>query len=211
MRRSTQAAILILLATFTAVARAETYELPTDWQGQQDGQTEGNPILVNGQPLWRFEQVVGKLEDGEYLPMTWAKKSWRGPKEYGGQPSINFNRSTLMLSARGPWSGIAGGHRTPALIFIAPKDGKFTVTGNASANVWNGDKPGNLVILKRPAKSVAVEVTRVELPKGAPPKPLEGVTVQLAKGEELIFVNHMPTHHTAANVQIAQMRIARED
>jgi hypothetical protein len=203
---------LFALNVASSVVNAETYEPPKNWQGTENGKADNNPVVVDGKPQWRFVQAwPDDLSDGENLiPLIWTGESWQSDgHDFGGQPSVSINRTTVTLGSRGAWGndGNFKGGKWAGLGFTAPKDGKYTVETKVSADVWNGDGPVNLVILKLNKDKEATEIKNIELAKGAEPTPLEEVSVDLAEGEELVFVARVNQMYTAANIKLARMKI----
>jgi len=92
------------------------------WTGQ-----DGNPFTDNTGATWTACQVSGPPEDPDsYKPMNWNAKAkrWLGPGVKHGNPSFGGNTPALTCSR------LDDGHRDPALIVTAPRDGLYSLTGS---------------------------------------------------------------------------------
>ncbi|MBC8872952.1 MAG: DUF4398 domain-containing protein [Planctomycetes bacterium] len=99
-----------------------TWRVPW-WTGE-----DGNPYVDPAGATWNVCQLMpGKdpRELSSYQPMAWdaTTECWFGPNAKHGHPT--FRGETPVLSC----SYLNDGHRDPALIFTAPADGRYTVSG----------------------------------------------------------------------------------
>ncbi len=199
---------------FVAVLGAAEFSVPRDWRGKETGTTKNNPVEVDDKPMWRFDQIwpADPFNAEAYKLMKWDGGQWKGEHEFGGQPSISIEGSKVILSARGGWSGgerEAGG-KCPALVFIAPAEGKYTAQGTVTADIWHGEANVELLIIKKDAKTgklrdmKSFELTKKDQKAGdlAQIKPMK-----LNAGDELIFVAHVPSMHTAATFNLKGLTI----
>lgn len=196
-----------ILSSILLTLNAEDFSLPSKWQGTENKKAIGNPVAGK----WGFYQVKGHVTDKKsFLPMIWGGKEWIGPFEFGGQPGIKIKKGMAVMGSRGAWSGEgnAKGHKISALAFIAPKDGKYTLSAKANAHVWQGKKPAELLIMVLKKKGGVEEVNSFELKKGAEKIDLGNNKVSLKKGDMLIIVNIVEHYHTAASVYIRDLKIS---
>jgi hypothetical protein len=202
-----------IVAACAGVLFAATHVAPSDWKGKDKGKATNNPVVVNEKPMWRFEQVwPDKITDAaSYQRMNWGGSKWIGQTEFGGQPSLAINRSTVLMEVRGAWGGDgnATGKKIAALTFIPPAPGTYTINAKASADVWQGSAAAQLVLLKRPASDGALEMIETyELKKGAEPVELADVEIELGQGESLVFAAVMNNRHNAAKVKLERLKIS---
>ena len=88
-----------------------------------------------------------------YVPMPWDDGQggqWRATEhEQGGQPAAKWDNNQFVLSGRSQWSGTDETQKLPALVFIAPQRGKYTISATVSAFAWDGGGADKLQILLR--------------------------------------------------------------
>jgi len=63
----------VLAAPLSGLAAGEEYAPPGGWNGSKEGATDGNPLLVDGAPRWRFDAVVNPRQRASPIPMTAPK------------------------------------------------------------------------------------------------------------------------------------------
>ena len=211
MKFSLSLVLLGMMASFAWTTNAASYAPPRDWHGQTKGEAQGNPVEVNGQPLWAFCQVAGKdPQSADALkPMIWSGSQWIGPREFGGQPSVSIQRRTVKLASRGSWggSGNTQGVKTAAIALIAPTEGQYKLTGNAQAEIWQGKGTAELIIYHRASDGSLTLVKSLDLEKDAEPVQIEHAIVELKAGEQLVVAALVARNHTAANVRVRSFQI----
>ncbi|HUT61137.1 MAG TPA: glycosyl hydrolase family 28-related protein, partial [Phycisphaerae bacterium] len=229
------AAALVLAAALFAVpstcTAGDVYTPPKTWKGTKIGSTDGNPARVNGVPMWRFDGVVHPdlmppppvvitqpranwAEPLHYTPLTWGKNSWRidWPQYQGA--NVNKN-GDVVLGAYG-----CGAHETVgefpknnALVFIAPKDGKYALSATIDIHRWEGQVRYALVLHRRLVRNGAVRFLKLkdiplEIKKGNEVK-VEGI--DLRKGAELVILPRLAGYHCGASATFRGLRITRAD
>lgn len=207
--------VIVTLLAFGISAQAEEkiYTLPEVFEGTQDGSADGNPYLENEKPLWRADQVWPEniYTPANYKAMPWVGSQWKSTTvEFGGQPSAKFTASNVVLSVRGTWGGEPpqGGAKVAALVFIAPLDKTFTVNGTFSAEIWQGEDPVVLNVIKfSKADQKMIPLKKFSLTKGGAARPFESITAELKAGDEIIFVPSPPAGYNAANIAINGLEI----
>jgi len=186
------------------------FGLPQAWEGKANGSSEGNPITVDGKPIWRLDQLWpdDPIMASNYRPLTWTGGRW-SVKEHGqgGQPNVTVGDGAFKAGVRGAWGGKGMNHqKTAGLVFIAPQAGVYRVKGVARSKPWEGRaKVYRLGIFKKDTQRAA-EIKTLELPRDATGVPFE-LTVELAAGHELVFLPLMPDWHNATNTSIADLSI----
>lgn len=185
------------------------YRLPQAWSGTATGSTTGNPLLANNEPLWRLDQVWpdDPTKPQNYRALPWNRQSWKAKEhEHGGQPSANVDEGTMSLAVRGPWGG-SPGEKLAALVFVAPKAGRYMVSGQVSASLWEGSGSVTLRVYQKDSQAVS-ELKTVALPDKKPVD-LAGLSVTLQAGQELVFVPKIGRHHTAGTFTLRDLKVIR--
>lgn len=100
-----------------------TWRIPW-WTGP-----DGNPYVDPTGARWEACQLTRGADPAvlsSYAPMPWDATTgrWFGPDTKHGHPSFSGNRPVLSCSY------LDDGHRDPALIFTAPQDGLYTLSGS---------------------------------------------------------------------------------
>ena len=187
------------------------YRLPQAWEGQKKGSAEGNPIMVDGKPVWRLDQVwPDKPMMAEcYTPLLWNGTEWFPAKNHaGGQPAVNVADGAFRAAVRGSWTGNEG-QRIAGLVFITPKSGEYRVTAQARSKPWEGGaKEYKLGLFKKDTQR-ATEVRVFSLPRSGEPVAIN-VKVELTAGHELVFLPLMPDWHNATTTMVEDLRISEE-
>ena len=197
-----------------AAAPAKVYTLPDDFEGTAMDKQEGNPAVVDGKPMWRIDQVWpdDPMNPKNYVPMLWNGKNWYAKENtHGGQPGGDVGEQRVSLGIRAAWEGQPG-NKLAALTFIAPAAGKYTLNAKIKPDLWAGDKEErfDLRILKVAKKAgTASKVKMMNLVSGKP-REVADLAVELAEGDEIVFVSTFPHMHMAASVTITDVKIAKQ-
>ena len=181
-----------------------TYTVPPTW----DGDT-GNPATADGRAVWRLDQVwpPDPARPESYRPLVWRDGWWRAPADaFAGQPKAERTAGGLRIEVRAR-HGSPDRERLAALAFIAPADGTYRIAGAAASRLWNGDAPFRLEIRKKTAAGAA-ELARTPLEPGGT-VPLPDVAVELAAGQELIFLPRIDGHFKGGEVELRDLTVSR--
>ena len=184
---------------------AETFTFPKEWVGIKAGSTDGNPALVAGQPRWRLDQILpANPEDGEaYKTLVWDGKQWfNQPGSHGGQPAISITDGNLMEGVRARGGGDVDYVKGAALIFIAPKTGRYAFSATVDVWRWEGGTTTQLRTLKRFKKGTSWSIEPLS---STPLKPEKGNQISaleatLKANEEFVIVPWHDGHWSGANV-----------
>jgi hypothetical protein len=199
------------LAVAVGGAAAPTWRLPATWEGAKSGTADGNPIVADGRPVWRVDQLWPAKEfiiAADYKPLVWSGTEW-APTEHGqgGQPALRVADGTFQASVRGAWSGVDGEQqRTGALVFMPPRSGVYRVRGSARCKPWEGGAASYPFVLLKKDTQRAAELKRLDLPRDDSPVPFD-VEVELGDGHELLFLPLMPHWHNAATVRVEHLEV----
>jgi len=189
---------------------AAAWRLPRAWEGAENGTPKGNPITVDGKPVWRVVQVYpdDPTMTPNYRPMVWLGSRW-GVKEHGqgGHPSAAISDGTIRLGTLAPWNGPNVKHqKIAALAFVAPGRGVYQVAGVAHTKPWEGRaKLYRLGIFKKDTQRAA-QLKVLELPRDGTRVPFE-LDVELTAGHELVFLTLMPDWHNATTTTLEGLTI----
>jgi hypothetical protein len=185
-------------------AAGGTFTLPETW-----AQAQGNPFLVDGQPRWRLDQILpANPEDGAaYVPLAWheGRKAWHNEKgSQGGQPDVKVSDGSLAVGVRARGGGNVDYVKGAALVFIAPRDGRYRFAVTVDVWRWEGGATTQLKGLKRFCKGGAWSVVplsseALKPEKGNTPAPVEAT---LKAGEELAVVPWHDGHWSGATVTL---------
>ena len=192
-----------------AVGGAE-YRLPPTWEGVTKGSPDGNPVLANGTPVWRLDQLwpTDPIFTANYRPMVWDGGKWAARDHtHSGHPSATLEGDVLQLAAMGPWNGPDTEFvKAGALAFLAPADGAYTLTATASCHPWTGGaKKHRLGLFKKDAQRAA-ELQSIDLPADGTPVPVS-LRVDLTAGHELLLLPRVLDHNNAANFRLEGVRV----
>jgi len=189
---------------------ATTWRLPRAWEGSKNGAAEGNPVAVDGKPVWRLDQLWpdDPTLATSYRPLVWMGGRW-GAKDHaqGGHPSATVSDGDVRFGSLGPWNGPDVKHqKTGGLVFIAPSSGVYRVTGVARSKPWEGAaKVFRLGFFKKDTQRAA-PLKVLELPRDGAAVPFE-LAVELTAGHELVVMPLMPDWHNATTTSIADLTI----
>lgn len=135
----------LISCLLVAAACGAEHRPPQAWSGTKDGATDGNPLLVDGTPRWRFDQVFpDDFEDADnYRPLVWvhhegAMRWFNRDHAHGGQPSAAIENGAVVFSVKGRSDGEMNYRKSAALGFIAPADGAYTLSCVAEVQRWEG-------------------------------------------------------------------------
>ncbi len=201
--------LLSLLACTATLCAGESFTPPAIWTQEQ-----GNPVVVDGQSRWRLDQIFpANPEDGTaYVPLAWTGKNWFNELgSQGGQPAVTVKEGGVLefgLRARG--GGKVDYVKGAALVFIAPKDGRYSFSTPVDVWRWEGSATTQYKSYKRFRKGDAWSVE----PLGSEPlKPEKGnqpkdVEVMLKQGDELAIIPWHDGHWSGANVNLLKPVVA---
>lgn len=197
-------------------AAAKTFRLPLAWEGTAKGLAQGNPILAEGKPVWRIDQVWpdDPMMAEDYRPMPWSGTAWY-PAEHaaGGQPEASIESGALRLAVRGPWGGGGdnGKARIAGLVFIAPEPGVYTVAGQAHSKKWTGGAKAFTLGFYKKDTQRAAKIGEASLPSDDAPVRFE-FKAELSAGHELVFLPLMNGQwHNATRTVIEDLEIRRTE
>ena len=177
---------------------ARWFRVPAAWEGIARGAADGNPILLDGKPIWRLDQVWpdDPTIAANYAPMIWNAAEWASQNHgVGGQPEAKVEHGAVEIGVRGSWSGNPG-QRIASLIFVAPATGVYHFTASAHTTPWTGQAATfPLAILKKDTQR-ALELRRFDLPRNGEAVAI-AFDVDLQAGHEIAFVPLMPDWHNA--------------
>ena len=186
---------------------------PMEWRGVA-GKTEGNPFVAGGAAIWRVDRIWPQdpMKADNFIPMPWEDAQggqWHSAEhEQGGQPAAKWENGQFVLSGRGPWSGTDETNKLPALVFIAPQRGKYTISATVSAFAWDGGGADKLQILVRdPAKKTTKEAVAFAVQSKMSPQAIIAPPIFLDKGQELAFIPRYPAYHQAGNINLKDLKI----
>lgn len=188
------------------------YRLPQTWEGETKDAADNNPVMADGKPLWRLDQLTPKADrilPASYKPLVWKGTQWGVTSGgQGGHPSAIASSGSLKMGILGPWSGPGTDHqKVAALVFMPPKDGVYRVTANISAKKWEGGaKTYQFVVLKKDTQRLA-EVKQIELASDGTPVALEA-EVDLTTGHELVLMPLMPHYNNGVNWTLEGVEVA---
>ena len=193
-------------ARFTA-ASGKVWMLPLSWEGTQKATANGNPILADGKPVWRIDQVWpdAPIFTANYVAMVWAGTEWVAEKNgAGGQPQAHIEAGKFIEGARASWTGQEG-QRRAALIFIAPKSGIYKITGIAHSDPWAGEAEAIALCLYKKDTQRAALLKEFALPRKKD-VPVEA-TIELSAGHELALLPRIDSWHNAATITLFNIRV----
>ena len=194
-------------------AGRKVYRLPDAWQGTVRGQSDGNPVMQDEQPVWRLDHLYPTKPEmpGNYKSMVWNGSRWIAPDHaQGGHPSGELKDGVLRMGSLGPWGGKTHNYRKQgALVFTVPESGIYRIRATAASHPWGGSKADVLVrIMKRDEQRVG-EIKRYAL-KADKSKVAIDVEVDAAVGHELLLLNEMPNHNNSTTVQYTDLTITQQ-
>ncbi|MEM6504220.1 MAG: hypothetical protein AAF711_02000 [Planctomycetota bacterium] len=204
----------VLTTVFATSLAAEsiTYEAPEYMDGEAVGTSDANPMDVDGKPMWRAVQVYppNPRVVENYKPMVWDGESWIASEEsrFAGNPKITVEEQEVKLAGRAEWSGQnPKGHMIPALVFIAPTDGSYTLAADVMNNQWHGKREVKLEIYLLDRESASAKrVGSVILPiKESTSLTIEAFEV--TEGQEIAFLPKFEAMHNASNIMITDLII----
>jgi hypothetical protein len=203
----------ISLGSATA-ASGTGYRLPAAWEGAEKGRATGNPIAAQGQAIWRLDRLYPEdaIMAANYSPMVWQGTRWAAPdRTHAGHPSATVESGRITLAAMGPWNGELNFPKIPVLVFIAPQNGTYKITGTAQAKPWEGGAKTFPLSLRKKDTQRAAEVASFALPRDGSPVPFTA-EVELTAGHELLFVPMMQgLYNNSINLSLDELVVGRAD
>lgn len=185
------------------------WNLPPVWEGKTVGQNDGSVVNADGNPVWKVEQIWPPdwKKPENFRPMVWTGTDWNVKEGgFGGQPSVNLKDGALIFSTRAP-HGNPAQLRTTALVFVAPRQGVYELHGQASSTIWEGKNKTNLHILRKDADTVTT-IAKVSVEHRAK-VPLDGTSVELAAGQELVLMPQIDGMFSGGNLKLSDFHISQ--
>lgn len=178
-------------ASFATVGPTPTWKLPLTWEGKTKGESDGSIAMADGKPVWRLEQLwpADWKSRENFRPMVWTGTDWNVKEGgFGGQPGAKLVDGALSFGTRAPHGAKENERflRTAGLTFIAPKAGRFSLAGTASAKMWDSKNNTKLHLLKK-TKSSVEKLAELTIPNGGAVE-LSGQSFDLAVGDELTLL-----------------------
>ncbi|MDX2050964.1 MAG: hypothetical protein SFV15_01145 [Polyangiaceae bacterium] len=183
---------------------------PPVWAGKKDGVADGNPQMHLNKPIWRLDQVYPDVEKAQsYRPLTWDNGWWKAKQHtFGDQPKAEMKEGGVRLEFRAP-NDDSPKEKLCALVFIAPKAGRYRLQGNARLNLWDGSNPVALTFLRKSKEGIQ-ELQRMPLAFGKN-QAFPEFTTELAAGEELVVLPRISGELTGGDVQLRELEVVFED
>ncbi|MDA3962634.1 MAG: hypothetical protein PF961_17750 [Planctomycetota bacterium] len=206
--------LLCLLVLVTSGAlQAATFHPPETMIGSEVGAAAGHNVTESGAG-WAICQVWpdNPVQADTYVPMIWQGKGWTAAEHgFGGQPSATVKAGVVSLGVRGGWTGHEE-KRIAALVFTAPSDGRYAVTGECSLKRWHGTGAVQLLVVHvNSAKARAVQLAKVTVDDSADEPVVVAVSaVRLSKGDKIALAGYVPSMHTAADLHIKDLSITEK-
>ena len=166
------------------------FRLPSVWEGNEKGSSDGSIAMAGGKPVWKLEQLwpADWKNRENFKPMIWKGTGWSAKEgEFGGQPGAQMKDGVLDFGTRAPHGPDNDRHlRTAGLSFVAPKGGSYSLHGSAECRMWDSNNKTTLHLLKKSATRME-KVADFPIENGAKAS-LEAKSVILAAGEELTLL-----------------------
>lgn len=185
---------------------AAAYKLPQSWSGEV-----GNPIRAGGRGLWRVDQVWPDDPSiaSHYTPLKWSGTEWAAAHNgMGGQPAVRVEDGAFKAAVRGSWTG-AEGQRIAGLVFMAPRNGVYRVTGSARSKPWEGGAASYRLGVWKKDTQRATNERSFDLPRSGEAVAVD-FTIELSAGHELVLLPQMPDWHNATSTTIENLTIREE-
>ncbi len=209
MQQLTTTLGLVLLLAAVAVG-AKDYRPPDDWNGKKTGKTDGNPIKRSS-AYWRLDRIWpdNAMEYDNYVTMIWSGKSWHAAENsHGGQPGATVTDGVIKLGARSQWTGTES-QKLPALIFVVPFSGKYTVNAAVTHQRWDGKGVCKLqVLLRRKSKKVEL-IGEIEFGADGGTEELKEIEMKCRSRDEIVIVPKFTKYHQAGGFSIKDLVISR--
>ena len=189
----------------------KVYRLPDVWDGEEMKSDKGNPAMNGGKPVWRVDHLfpTDAIMPGNYKPMVWGNQVWKAPDhEHGGHPSASLKDGDMNFGTMGPWNGDMNFKKQAALSFIVPEGGVYRIRAIAKSRPWDGRNDAFLHVMKRDEQRVG-EIEKSILPPDGEPVEID-VTVDAARGHELVFLTEMHHHNNATNIGLMGLTITKQ-
>jgi len=139
------------------------------------------------------------MEPLHYVPIPWTKDGWRYDlPQY--QTAKVLAGGDIEIAAYGVGAGEFT--KNNALVFIAPKEGRYALSCTIDVFRWEGDGGYRLALFRKEVRSGSLRFTPIsiqplELKKGIPVK-VEGI--DLRKGSELVILPWLDGNYTGGSV-----------
>lgn len=192
----------------SAGTAAPEWRLPPVWEGKAKDSAEGNPAMADGKPIWRLDQIwpPDPAKPENYRTLAWRNGWWVALKDdFGGQPKAEMKDSSIRLEFRAS-HGTPPAERICGLVFIAPQAGTFRVNGSIELKLWDGNNPVRFTVLHKTRQS-ATEIKSVKLTRNQRTA-IEGVSVALAGGDELVLLPRIEGAFTGGDVTLRDLVIS---
>lgn len=188
---------------------AAVWRLPAAWEGGRKGSPEGSIVSSEGKPVWKLAQIwpPEPRKPGNYRAMNWGGTEWSVSEGgFGGQPTAALKDNALQLKTRAP-HGQPPQRRVCALVFVAPETGSYSLSGTASARIWEGGNKMTLRLLRMNASDAAEAGSLAIAPNAA--VPLDGLGVQLNAGDELVLLPEIDGMFNGGELNLRDLAISR--
>ena len=191
----------------TGGSGVQSWQLPGAWEGAKADTAEGNPVMADGKPIWRLDQIwpADPMLPANYRPLTWQNGWWIAKaNQVGGQPKAELKDSAIRMEFRAA-HGDPKAPRICGLAFIAPKAGIYSVSGTAELKMWEGDNTVHLAVLKKSVSSVElIDSILLVRDRGVM---LSSKPISLKAGDELVLLPMPEGAFNGGDVTIRDLRV----
>jgi hypothetical protein len=150
----------------TPAATQPSYRPPTEWTGRKHNKSDGNPFMAGYRPIWRLDRIwPGDWKvPANYQPFIWLDTRWGvraktdGDIAHTSPQHVRVHRPDARVTKDGVNLGMySSGSLNPngrannfscALVFIAPNDATYSVSGLATVRTESGEQGSRLLVLK---------------------------------------------------------------
>ena len=184
-------------------ATAETFEAPLNGRGE---------AVPNA--MWRLDQVWPDdvLKSENYKPMPWRDDHYEAAGYSFGNAQARVGQDGVRLDVRSAWGaeGDMAGSKLAALVFRAPRAGRYSLSGTARASVWQGEGKVLLSAFKRDAARGTVgRLGAIVTPKDSDVALRDAdIVAELEAGQELVLVFEINGWYTGANLHLKNLKLS---